>query len=209
MKDPAVLFYTSDFLSGTMTMTNEEVGMYIRLLCLQHQKGKLTEKDMLSICKTYVQDVYSKFEKFDDFYYNQRMKDETEKRSKYTESRRMNAKKKKAYGKHMVKHMVNHMGNENENEIVNENKDVVKDINWYKSQFDEIYLDHLKVTFADKMNRIDEAIKESYLHLVNKDLETADRTRCRKLLNTWLKNMKSEHSFGNSKPQWHGGIKCS
>ena len=47
-KDPAVLFYTSDFLSGTFTMTNEQVGMYIRLLCLQHQKGKLSEKDMLS-----------------------------------------------------------------------------------------------------------------------------------------------------------------
>ena len=44
-KDPAVLFYTSDFLSGTFTMTNEQVGKYIRLLCLQHQKGRLTEKD--------------------------------------------------------------------------------------------------------------------------------------------------------------------
>lgn len=120
MKDPAVLFYTSDFLSGTMTMTNEEVGMYIRLLCLQHQKGKLTEKDMLSICRTYVQDVYSKFTKIDDFYINKRMQDETEKRSKYTESRRNNAKKKKAYAKHM--------GNENENVIINEsiNTDIIQ-----------------------------------------------------------------------------------
>ena len=84
-----------------------------------------------------------------------------------------------------------------------------KDFEWYKSQFDEIYLDQLKVTFSDKINRIDEAIKESYLHLVNKDLESADRTRCRNLLKTWLKNIKSEHSFGNSKPQWHGGVKCS
>ena len=50
-KDPAVLFYTSDFLTGTMTMTNDQVGMYIRLLCLQHQKNFLSEKDMLSICK--------------------------------------------------------------------------------------------------------------------------------------------------------------
>jgi hypothetical protein len=52
-KDPAILFYTSDFLTGTFTMTDEQVGKYIRLLCLQHQKGSLTEKDMLKICKTY------------------------------------------------------------------------------------------------------------------------------------------------------------
>ena len=62
-KDPAVLFYTSDFLTGTMTMTNDQVGMYIRLLCLQHQKNFLSEKDMLSICKSYDEDVFSKFEK--------------------------------------------------------------------------------------------------------------------------------------------------
>lgn len=120
-KDPAVLLYTSDFLSGTMTMTNEEVGMYIRLLCLQHQKGKLSEKDMLSICKTYVQDVYEKFEKVDGFYINKRMYEEAEKRSKYTESRRNNAKTK-----HMPKHMVKHMENENANENINRIKNKIK-----------------------------------------------------------------------------------
>ena len=116
-KDPAVLLYTSDFLSGTYSMTNEEVGMYIRLLCLQHQKGKLSEKDMLSICKTYVEDVYSKFEKVDGFYINKRMYEESEKRSKYTESRRNNAKPK-----HMQQHMPKHMENENEIENINKNK---------------------------------------------------------------------------------------
>lgn len=120
-KDPAVLLYTSDFLSGTMTMTNEEVGMYIRLLCLQHQKGKLSEKDMLSICKTYVQDIYEKFEKVDGFYINKRMYEEAEKRSKYTESRRNNAKTK-----HMPKHMVKHMENENANENINRIKNKIK-----------------------------------------------------------------------------------
>ena len=30
-KDPAVLFYTSDFLTGTMTMNDSQVGQYIRL----------------------------------------------------------------------------------------------------------------------------------------------------------------------------------
>jgi len=69
-KDPAVLLYTSDFLSGTMTMADEQVGKYIRLLCLQHQKGFLTEKDMTYICKSYDEDVYGKFVKEDGKYYN-------------------------------------------------------------------------------------------------------------------------------------------
>lgn len=129
-KDPAVLLYTSDFLSGTMTMTNEEVGMYIRLLCLQHQKGKLSDKDMLSICKAYVQDVYEKFDKVDGFYINKRMYEEAEKRSKYTESRRNNAKTK-----HMQKHMVKHMENENENinevKIINKKKPTITEVEDY------------------------------------------------------------------------------
>ena len=48
-KDPAVLFYTQDFLVGTMTMSYEQKGKYITLLCLQHQKGKLTLKDLQAI----------------------------------------------------------------------------------------------------------------------------------------------------------------
>ena len=44
MNDPAVLFYTSDFLTGVMDMTMEERGQYITLLCYQHQKGHIHEK---------------------------------------------------------------------------------------------------------------------------------------------------------------------
>lgn len=108
-KDPAVLFYTSDFLAGTMTMQNEHVGMYIRLLCLQHQKGVLTENDMTYICKTYVEDVYTKFKKDKDGnYYNERLKYEALKRKNYSESRRKNVQKR--YSTYVV-----HMENENEN----------------------------------------------------------------------------------------------
>ncbi len=134
-KDPAVLLYTSDFLSGTYSMTNEEVGMYIRLLCLQHQKGKLSEKDMQSICKAYVEDVYSKFEKVDGYYINKRMYEEAEKRSKFTESRRNNAKVKHKHN-HMQEHMLNHM--ENENEDVNKD-DNINVLIYPNSEFEKIW----------------------------------------------------------------------
>jgi hypothetical protein len=130
-KDPAVLLYTSDFLSGTFTMSDEQVGRYIRLLCLQHQKGKLTEKDMQSICKGYDSDVYEKFDLVDGYYINKRMYEEAEKRSKYTESRRNNAS-----AKHMLKHMGNHMENENENINENKNRNVLV---YPSSEFEKLW----------------------------------------------------------------------
>lgn len=120
-KDPAVLFYTSDFLSGTYTMTMEQRGKYITLLCLQHQQGHLTEKHMLSVCSTHDSDIWCKFVQDDaGCFYNQRMEKETIKRCNYTESRRKNALKKDSISEAYEKHMHNHMENENDNE----NKDV-------------------------------------------------------------------------------------
>lgn len=123
-KDPAVLFYTSDFLSGTFTMTNEQVGKYIRLLCLQHQKGKLTEKDMLSICSAYDVEIWDKFKIEDGLFINERMHNEAIRRQKFSESRRNNAKSpkndstSKAYAKHME--------TETETETITENKTKTK-----------------------------------------------------------------------------------
>ena len=128
MKDPAFLFYSSDFLSGTMLMTDEEIGQYIKLLCLQHQKGHLKEKDMLNICKTYNEDIFSKFKKDEEGnYYNERLEYESNKRKAYSESRRNNRKKKekKQTYEEDMKNICNsyekHMENENINENININ----------------------------------------------------------------------------------------
>ncbi len=125
-KDPAVLLYTSDFLSSTFTMSNEQVGMFIRLLCYQHQQGVLSEQDMMNICKSYDEIVFSKFTRTDSGYINNRMYEESEKRKKYSESRRNN-KVKGSESKHMTnicesydKHMENE--NENVNEVIIRNK---------------------------------------------------------------------------------------
>ncbi len=131
-KDPAILFYTSDFLTGTITMNNEQVGKYIRLLCLQHQKGFLTEKDMLNICQSYDEDIFQKFEKNGEGkYINIRLNEEILKRKAYSESRSINRKGNKHKHSRKKKHMSNisesyveHMENENEDEnrSINEDK---------------------------------------------------------------------------------------
>jgi uncharacterized phage protein (TIGR02220 family) len=88
-KDPAVLFYTSDFLSGVMGLTMEERGQYITLLCLQHQQGPLTEKQIRLSVGEISEDLRSKFSiDKDGRLYNERMADESEKRRAFIESRR-------------------------------------------------------------------------------------------------------------------------
>jgi len=134
-KDPAVLFYTSDFLSGTFTMTNEQVGKYIKLLCLQHQKGPLTERDMLSICQSYDEDIYGKFEYVDAHYVNIRMQTESIRRKSYSESRKNNRLKPKedkisiSYDNHM----------ETETETITINETITKDINIHFDFFWDFY----------------------------------------------------------------------
>lgn len=136
MKDPAVLFYTSDFITGTLTMTDEQRGKYIILLCLQHQQGYLTEEDMLHICKSYDEKIFSKFEK-DMFgnYHNNRMLKETEKRNKYSESRRNNRLQKTDNNNKICKSYDKHMENENININIDDNiKELYKGIEIF---FDE------------------------------------------------------------------------
>jgi hypothetical protein len=115
-KDPAFLFYSSDFLTGTLLMSMEQKGKFITVLCLQHQKGHLSEKDMLQICGTYDEDIFSKFQKDSEGkFFNVRLEQEVDKRKSYSESRRNNRMKKEDVI-NISDTYVQHMENENENE---------------------------------------------------------------------------------------------
>jgi len=108
-KDPAFLFYSSDFLVGVMDMTDEEVGVYIRLLCRQHQKGHIPE----SVIKRSPETVQEKFVKDNSGkYYNERLDKEINKRKKYTAQRLKNL-----MGNHMDSHMDDHMDNHMESHM--------------------------------------------------------------------------------------------
>lgn len=90
---PAFQFYADDFLAGTMTMTNEERGAYISLLCLQWSKGFVTELDIQRIClgmPTHCQGIcQSKFEIGEDGNYrNRRLEKERDKQKERSEKQR-------------------------------------------------------------------------------------------------------------------------
>jgi len=94
-KDPAVLFYTSDFLTGTEFFSFEEKGKYVHLLCTQHQNGHLPESYMLKIIGDKTNQVWNKFIKDNEgLYFNVRMDEETKRRKNFTESRKKNISKR-------------------------------------------------------------------------------------------------------------------
>lgn len=127
-KDPAFLFYSSDFLTGTMFWTNEQVGLYVRMLCAQHQHGGRIDTNVLRTqCDSITngQLVYSKFKHDTLGSYNERLQIEMEKRAaksvkakQSVESRWEKQKNKGAYERNTN---VIRSENENENEIVNKN----------------------------------------------------------------------------------------
>lgn len=125
-KDPAFLFYSDNFQSGTQFFTDEQTGKYIRLLCAQHLHGHLQEKHMIHICRTYDKDIWSKFVKDEaGNYFNERLDFEILKRKNYSDSRatnRKSIKNKTKKPKNISSTYDKHMGNGNEigNEIDNE-----------------------------------------------------------------------------------------
>jgi len=85
-KDPAFLMYPQAFMEGTFFMTDEQVGKYIKLLCLQHQLGHLTDKQMAKLLTDTDAEVFDKFRKDEaGKWYNVKLDQEIEKRVRYSE----------------------------------------------------------------------------------------------------------------------------
>lgn len=90
-QSPAFLFYTDNFMGGTMFFTDEQVGKYIRLLCAQHTIGHLSREHMLQICKGEDKIIFDKFDVDENgLYYNSRLDLEINKRVEYSKSRSKN-----------------------------------------------------------------------------------------------------------------------
>ena len=212
MRDPAFLFYSSDFLTGTMTLEDEQVGKYIRLLCLQHQKKRLTKKDMLKICKSYDEDIFSKFKQDDDGYFNERMEVEMIKRSKYSESRRKNREGKGKKEDNISLSYDSHMEDENENVIISKDWELIKDklrnykTNWFEKRAAEHnieveYVKRLMNTFIERMEDTEDTkrnITDYLSHFINwlpKNIKDESRTeKIKKQTDTYLKKLAEDEA---------------
>ena len=195
MKDPAVLFYFQDFLVGTEFMTDDEVGKYIRILCHQADKGSLSELQIKRICRGVIPEaIMEKLTKDDNgSLYQKRMREEREKRTNYTESRRKNRTKKlniisSTYDKHM----------ENENENINEDidRDEKKVINVPFEKFWNLYdKKEDRIKCEGKWNRLTNKEREiCILNLPAYILSTPDK-QYRKNPATYLNNKSWENEI--------------
>lgn len=94
-KDPAVLFYTSDFLSAVSLMDMRERGQYITLLCLQRERGHLTMQEIKRAVKTPSSEVMGKFQQDEDGkYFNVRMDKEIAARAAHCLKQKANIEKR-------------------------------------------------------------------------------------------------------------------
>ena len=179
MTDPAFLFYPESFMVGVVFMTDEQVGKYIRLLCLQHSKGHLTYTQLHKICNDNDQEILDKFKKDDKGnYFNKRLDDEVIRRQKYTENRLNNFKKKP----HMNPHMEDDKGTHMNPHTITTTTTITKDINKdkEKSLFDNFWKAYprkmskgqAEKTFK-KLNP-DEQLLKTIISAIEKAKKTAD-----------------------------------
>lgn len=96
-KDPAFLFYPNDFTTGTQFFSDQQVGIYVRILCAQHQHGHLNKSKMRKLCDG-ITDADAKSEILAKFsidsnghYFNQRLDGEVLKRKEHSTKQRQNA----------------------------------------------------------------------------------------------------------------------
>lgn len=132
-KDPAVLFYTSDFLGGTLLFTYEQKGQYIDLLCLQREiyPDHIPLDRMIIVCSSYDNPVFKKFTMDSDKkYYNERMEYEIKKRISYCESRRLASNARFTKNNHTTDHTIDHTihrtRNRNRNSNANKERKKIK-----------------------------------------------------------------------------------
>jgi len=197
-KDPAFLFYSSDFLTGVSDLTMEERGQFITLMCLQHQKGHLTKKVMQLQCHGIpTADVLAKF-RIDEngLYYNERVEQEREKRAAHSLKQRENALKRWNKDKSSTKKTLSHgnamaMPLENENE--NENEIIVE---LYPAFSDFWNLYDKKVGSRDKIekkwNSLTQKTKEQIIDYLPGYLEATPEKAYRKNPQTFLNNKSWE-----------------
>lgn len=177
-KDPAFLFYPSDFMMGVSLLNFEQRGKYITLLCLQHQQGHLSRKDMETICNGHDKKVFAKFIRDEEgFYFNDRLEIEVDKRAKHCQKQRENVMKRwskstenttsiPTYGNTMVLPLENVNENINTTTKNSLNKGVARGKQEPLSDLDKSILD-----YQEYRNKIKKPLTEKALTLFKTKLD--------------------------------------
>jgi hypothetical protein len=140
---------------------------------------------MLSICKAYDNEIWEKFDQVDGFFLNDRMYNESIRRSKFTESRRNNAKsvKNDSISEALAEHMPMHMETETDNITINKKEVFINSIDPFVTLLGGSYQE-----FIDYWTEPSKSGKLRY--------EAQKFFDIKRRVNTWLQN---KNKYGNSK----------
>lgn len=212
-KDPAFLFYYDRFLSGTISMSDNEVGQYIRLMCIQANKGHVTKKDMLHICGTLVNDVCLRFTpKGEDKFVNLILDEICNQRRTFTESRRNNRKGNKCenhdHTSKTSEQLVNNTSNTSVSHMVNVNVNKDVDVFINKKELskieiiegvlnDQIFIEGIQQ--AHKGKDLKQAFEECYIHHSNAPNPPNEIWMWKQKFNTWLTIKKTNKANESGK----------
>jgi len=131
-KDPALLWYPADWISGTQGMTFEEKGAYMELLMMQFNRGHMTTRMIGQVVGQLWDNIKDKFIQDENgLWFNKRLELEQQLRKNYIASRinnktgRNQHTKKRSYDQpyeqELTSTMTGHMVNENINVNTNTN----------------------------------------------------------------------------------------
>ena len=206
-KDPAFLFYSSDFLTGVQDLTMEERGQYITLLCIQHQKGRLSRKAVALAVVNATADVMAKFKEDEQgLFYNERLEIESIKRKEHSEKQRQRAikgwEKRKKENEATADATALPLENENENEDESKNEDEI--LIWPTFQdFWDAYNKKVgsKEKCEKKFNGLKQDVKEQIMnHIFEYVKATPDKT-FRANPETYLNQKRWENEIINNGTQ--------
>src|SRR5690606_19847019 len=93
---PSFSLYAEDFLTGVMYLTNEEIGVYIKMLCKQWTDKKIPKKRLGLLVglewEKLSDELKSKFEDKGEYVVNTRLEKERERKENYLNKQRQNGK---------------------------------------------------------------------------------------------------------------------
>jgi uncharacterized protein YdaU (DUF1376 family) len=209
-KDPAFLFYSSDFLTGTTFMSLEQIGLYIKMLCLQHQhNGRIPTEELRMQCERIANGdaVFKKFTHDGLGSYNERLQIEMKKRSEKGIKARQSANKRwnKNKNNDVCDRIANAMRSENENvneNIIDLNKNSNENENWNftkKNFFNDFrWKEKFCIDKGLKMDQL-EAMQKEFIQTIELSLDFKNKKELYHHFTYWALKNKIKKNDKHSK----------
>ena len=193
---PSFSFYAQDFLTGVSFLTNEEIGIYIKLLCKQWTDGKIPKKRLgLFIGQEWdalSEELKLKFNDLGEYVANERLEIERAKKIRFLEKQKHNGSKggrpRKIKTQHKPKKSLNEIEIRNRNEKKEKEIEIIYP--WPEKKFLDQWGQWLsykkkEFKFQYKSDQSQQAALKKLSNLSDGDMENAINIIHQSMANGW------------------------